>query len=258
MSRWAWCLVKDDNRLATGWQLVGDYYYYFYSNGQMACDEWLEQGDNWFRFDSSGKMMIGWYQEDENWFYFSDNGVMYKSTTITIDGKEYTFDKKGIMQSDNLVSDDLVTFVKIMEGFISTKYDDGCGVITQGYGCTGNEISDWGETVSEEVASTKLVELLNNTYAPPIKTALKDKNVELTQNQFDSLVSLAYNIGTSSVLNSTVFKDICNGVRGDKITTDFQMWSKGTVNGKLITLQGLYKRRTFEANIFNNADYSVN
>lgn len=263
MGKWCWCLVKEDNSLSTGWQLVGGDYYYFYPNGQMSCNEWLHLGNEWFKIDETGKMITGWYQENNKWYYLETQsnghkGAMYSKGKFSIEYKDYTFNEDGSLFDGNYVSDKCVEFVKVMEGFFANKYDDGCGVITQGYGCTGEEISSWGNSVTEEEASKKLIDLLNNKYAPLIKAELENKGVNLKQNEIDALISMAYNIGTGGVIGSTLFKDICSGVKDEtKITREFQAWSKGEINGVLTTIKGLYKRRTLEANMFLNGDYSV-
>lgn len=153
---------------------------------------------------------------------------------------------------NKLVSKELVNFVKGFEGFSATVYNDCVGVPTIGYGMTGNEIR--GLTyLTEEQASNMLEELLNSKYAAPLKADLDSKGVVLTQNEFDALVSMAYNVGVSGVLGSTLYRNICVGVR-DKgtITSNFQMWSMA--GGK--RLEGLFRRRTEEAEMFfsNNAD----
>lgn len=58
---------------------------------------------------------------------------------------------------------------------------------------------------------------------------------------------MAYNIGTGGLLGSTLYRNICNGVRDvDTITADFEMWDKG--GGKVIS--GLLRRRKAEAQMF--------
>jgi GH24 family phage-related lysozyme (muramidase) len=152
----------------------------------------------------------------------------------------------------SLVSKQCVNFVKGFEGFYSKPYYDCVGVKTLGYGMTGSEIAGI-DYVTEEQASQMLENLLNNKYAQPIKDDLDSRGVKLTQNQFDALVSMAYNVGTGGVLGSTLYRNICNGVRDvDTITADFCMWDKG--GGQVIS--GLLRRRKAEAAMFfdNNND----
>lgn len=52
-------------------------------------------------------------------------------------------------------------------------------------------------------------------------------HVPLTQNQFDALVSLTFNIGTAGFINSSLRKNI-NAKATDQIETNFLMWDKIT------------------------------
>lgn len=145
-----------------------------------------------------------------------------------------------------LVSKQCVDFVKRFEGFYPKPYYDIVGVKTLGYGMTGKEIEGLS-SVTEPQASKMLEDLLNNKYATPIKQDLDRRGIKLNQNQFDALVSMAYNVGVSGVLGSTLYKNICNGIR-DKatITANFEMWSMA--GGEQV--YGLLRRRREEAAMF--------
>lgn len=146
----------------------------------------------------------------------------------------------------SLVSEQCVDFVKSFEGFSATVYKDCVGVPTLGYGMTGKEIEGLS-SVTEAQASQMLEKLLNSSYAQPIKNDLDSKGISLNQNQFDALVSMAYNVGVGSVLNSTLYKNICAGARDiSTITEDFCMWDKAGGN----VVQGLLRRRQAEAQMF--------
>ncbi|MBC2580011.1 lysozyme [Clostridium sp. DJ247] len=145
-----------------------------------------------------------------------------------------------------LVSKQLVDFVKSFEGFSATKYLDEVGIPTLGYGMTGKEIEGLN-SVTEEQAANMLEDLLNNKYANVIKVDLDSKGVTLNQNQFDALVSMAYNVGTGGVLGSTLYKNICSGIRDvNTITSNFTAWSYA--GGR--QLAGLLRRRQDEAKMF--------
>lgn len=148
----------------------------------------------------------------------------------------------------NLVSKELVNFVKGFEGFSPTTYLDPVGVRTLGYGMTGPEIEGL-TSVTEEQASNILEDLLNNKYAAPLKADLDSKGVQLNQNQFDALVSMAYNVGVNGVLGSTLYKNVVAGVRDvSTITENFCRWSYA--GGQ--QLAGLLRRRKEEAEMFFN------
>lgn len=71
-------------------------------------------------------------------------------------------------------------------------------------------------------------------------------NVNLTQNQFDALVSLVYNIGPGDFQTSTIRKVINKDPNDPLIRNEFMRWnkSKGEVLG------GLTKRRQIEADLY--------
>jgi len=264
MAKWQWCLVDDNDVLLTGWQKTGDFWYYLRSNGTMATG-WIQDSGRWYFLNENGQMLTGWYQDDNNdkWYYLYEEtdssnakykGAMAADCTIIINNKSYTFNSDGSMVDGSLVSDDGIDFIKSWEGFYSEPYIDCVGVLTLGYGMTGDEISGIS-SVTEAQASEMLKDLVNTKYANVIKSDLNDKGVNLSQNQFDAFASFSYNCGTEALLGSTLYKNVVAGVRDpDTITSNFQAWSNG--GGQRI--EGLYRRRTKEAAMFLNADYTGN
>jgi|GEM_PF-324155 len=69
------------------------------------------------------------------------------------------------------------------------------------------------------------------------------------ENEFDALVSLAFNIGIGNFSSSTVLKRF---LRGDKAGAAEAMlaWNKMTVNGKKVVAKGLVRRREAERWLF--------
>ena len=84
----------------------GKDWFYFDEDGIMLVgwQELAQSGEkHWFYFDkTNGNMLTGWQQLEWsggiNWFYFYPiNGYMAQDCCITIDGKEYCFDKNGCL-----------------------------------------------------------------------------------------------------------------------------------------------------------------
>ena len=145
-----------------------------------------------------------------------------------------------------LVSDNGINFIKKWEGFFPTVYKDIVGVPTIGYGMTGKEIEGL-TSVTEKQATDMLKQLVNNKYAPPISQYLTRNNVNINQNQFDAVISLAYNVGVSGVINSTLMRNIVNyKLDNSTISYSFLLWCKA--GGK--TVEGLLNRRKSEVNLF--------
>jgi lysozyme len=240
--RWCWCLLDENTgNLLTGWQQVEGKWYYLNPNGTMLTG-WLQDKNKWYYLLEESNASQGQYK-----------GEMVSGCTMTIKDKEYSFDSSGAW-IESLVSDALIDFIKSFEGYSPTHYLDEVGVDTLGYGMTGEEIEGISE-VTEEQATQMLKDWIEKKYAPVIKDDLDSKGIKLNQNEFDALVSMAYNVGTGGVLGSTLYKNICAGIRdSDTITANFQAWSNA--GGK--RLEGLYRRRTKEANIFLYGDYTGN
>jgi lysozyme len=68
----------------------------------------------------------------------------------------------------------------------------------------------------------------------------------ITQNQFDALVSFAYNLGPSNLKVSTLLKKVNANPNDELIKLEFMKWVKA--GGK--TLKGLVRRREAEANLY--------
>ena len=77
------------------------------------------------------------------------------------------------------------------------------------------------------------------------KTVNDSVKVPLSQNQFDALVSLAYNIGSGAFKNSTLLKKL-NAKDYQGAADQFLRWNKG--GGKV--LKGLVRRREAERALF--------
>lgn len=148
-----------------------------------------------------------------------------------------------------LISKNCIELVKKFEGFRPNVYKDLVGVPTLGYGMTGKAISGVLK-ITELQASEMLSKLIAINYAFPLSTDLDKHKIKLNQNQFDALVSMAYNIGIGGLLGSTLYRHVINGIRtASIITTDFLMWNKA--GGKVI--DGLINRRNEEAKLFLTA-----
>ena len=68
----------------------------------------------------------------------------------------------------------------------------------------------------------------------------------INQNQYDALVSFAYNLGVGALLKSTLFKKLKVNPNDPSIRTEFMRWVNA--GGKRLT--GLVRRREAEANLY--------
>lgn len=153
-----------------------------------------------------------------------------------------------------------VDLIKKFEGFSAKLYNDPVGHCTVGYGTLVHEGGCNGAPSEQPylngVTEQQATALLTDRAAQFQKTINDNVSVELTQNQFDALVSFTYNIGSGNFKQSTLLK-VLNQGNYDAVPGEMKRWTKGRVNGKLVDLQGLVARRNAEAALFGGAPASV-
>jgi len=136
--------------------------------------------------------------------------------------------------------------IKSFEGLKLESYLDGGGVPTIGYGSTmytdGSKVK-LDQTISLEKAQGLLEWEVDNK-AKVINSQLT--NYPVNQNQFDALVSFAYNVGVGAFSSSTLLKKVKANPNDISIRNEFMRWNKD--NGK--TIQGLTNRRKKEADLY--------
>lgn len=150
----------------------------------------------------------------------------------------------GITLDEMHVSPSGIDLICNFEGKRLMAYDDGVGVWTIGFGTTiypnGIKVKK-GDVCTEAQAKAYMAYDLKKFELAVNNTV----NVSLNQNQFDALVSLAYNIGTNAFKNSTLVKKLNAGdIRG--AANQFDVWVKA--GGK--RMQGLVNRRAKEKALF--------
>lgn len=130
--------------------------------------------------------------------------------------------------------------VKNAEGLRLEAYLCPAGVWTIGYGHTGTDV--WPGLVITEKWAESLLERDLRTFEAYVSGYVK---VDLTQDQFDALVSFVYNIGAEAFKNSTMLKKL-NAGDYEGAAKEFPRWNKS--KGKV--LPGLVKRREAERKLF--------
>ena len=51
-------------------------WWYSYTDGSYAQDQWLKLGDKWYLFDAAGYMVTGWKKLGGKWYYLNSSGAM--------------------------------------------------------------------------------------------------------------------------------------------------------------------------------------
>ena len=141
-------------------------------------------------------------------------------------------------------SDKGIALIKQFEGCKLTAYQDSVGVWTIGYGWTkpvdGKPIRA-GMTIKQETAE-RLLKTGLVSYENDVSRLVK---VDLTQGQFDALVSFTYNLGSRSLSTSTLLRKLNAGDYAGA-ADEFLRWNKA--GGKV--LNGLTRRREAERALF--------
>ena len=143
------------------------------------------------------------------------------------------------------------------EGFSSTCYKDSVGVWTIGYGhaCqdSSDELPQYGVSChsghcSGSLTKSEAKEVLHDDLADFESCVKKAVKVDVTQNQFDAMVSFAYNVGCGGFQSSTLLSKLNAGSLTDKEAQyQFTRWHSGC-------LGGLERRRFTESQLFSTCD----
>ena len=138
---------------------------------------------------------------------------------------------------------------KIIQGFEGLSlvpYLCSAGVATIGYGATFypslKKVTMQDAPISLLTAKWMLKETADK-FAADVDKMIKSN---INQNQFNAIVSLAYNIGLSALAKSSLLRKVNVNPNDPTITNSFLVWNKA--GGKV--LNGLTKRRTIEAKLY--------
>lgn len=144
------------------------------------------------------------------------------------------------------LSDKGFEMLAVFEGFRSKPYRDSVGVATIGYGNTyyldGRKVKMTDPPISKDEAKKLKMAVINQDFAPVVNRLLEReiKAGQITQNMFDSLISLTYNIGVGALKKSSVIRHLKNGDK-QKAGDAFLMWKNA--GGKPILLSRRQKER---------------
>ncbi len=157
--------------------------------------------------------------------------------------------------SDMIASDDCLGIIKEFEGFSGTPYRDTDGLYTIGYGtrCPTELVDFYKENpMSTEEAEEELRKAVV-TYEKTVNSFIDRHKLTLSQQQFDALVSLVYNVGGSWLTKgNTLINAITGGATGNELIYAFTIYSMSGGNRSV----GHIKRRLAEANVYLNGVYS--
>jgi lysozyme len=137
-----------------------------------------------------------------------------------------------------------LAFLRSVEGYSDAPYRD-AGGYSIGYGHYLGTTAQGYSKISKQQAEDWLLQ--DATEAA--KSVRRGVKVALTQNQFDALVSFAYNVGGDDLLRSTLLKKLNVGdIAGAAVEFARWIYSEGKTNAGLVT------RRNRERALFLSVD----
>src|SRR5690606_8117487 len=132
-----------------------------------------------------------------------------------------------------------------LKAYAATESEKQRDIWTIGYGNTtyldGSKVKK-GDEITREQADLMFKQTANK-FALDVAKLI---NVCLTQNQFNALVSLAYNIGIGAFKGSTLLKKVNANPNDESIRDEFKRWVRA--GGQV--LNGLKRRRNEEADLY--------
>ncbi len=151
-------------------------------------------------------------------------------------------------------SEQLITLLKQKEGFRATAYWD-YAQYSIGYGsaCTKDE---YPNGITEAQADILLRQMLQK-FETSLDKFLQESSLTLTDNQYDALISLTYNIGSGWMKNTRLSNLLQSGnYTNNEIASAIGIWCHVKENGVTSIHDGLVSRRIAEINVFLYGDYS--
>lgn len=144
------------------------------------------------------------------------------------------------------INEEGVDLITKWEGLRLKPYLCSAGVPTIGYGSTryadGRKVKLTDAPISKEMALL-LFEKTITIYEDAVDVYTRD---DISQNQFNALVSFAYNLGNQALKNSTLLKKVNANPKDIKIADEFKKWVN--CNGKRV--EGLVNRREDEIKMY--------
>lgn len=143
------------------------------------------------------------------------------------------------------ISDNGINLIKQFEGLRLTAYKAHFSEkwYTIGYGHFGPDVQK-GDTCNELYAENLLKNDLK-IFEKRINKGLEEDHITVNQNEYDALISFAYNVGSENLLSSTLWRKLKQGDY-EGAANQFLRWNK--CGGQI--LPGLVNRRDKERALF--------
>ena len=144
------------------------------------------------------------------------------------------------------ISPNGLEFIKHWEKFRSKPYKDSSGVPTIGFGSTYYPNGERVRLTDPEITLEQGLEIYHDNlliYQIAVDSFTRD---DINQNQFDALVSFAYNVGIQALKTSKLLRLINENPNDPEIAKQFLRW----VYDEGRKVKGLINRRNAEINLY--------
>ena len=149
------------------------------------------------------------------------------------------------MKNQMKLSDNGFTLLGELEGIVLRPYKDSVGIPTIGIGSTYYEDGTKVKMTDKAITKERAIQLAKNVVKSFEEQVNKSILLPMTQNQFDAMVLLCYNIGKSGFARSSVVRNFNLG-NIQRAADSFLLWNEA--GGRVV--QGLVNRRNKERSLF--------
>lgn len=139
-----------------------------------------------------------------------------------------------------------IDLIKTYEGLRLTPYLCAANVPTIGYGSTRYEDGTKVRLTDQVITQERAVKLFDITITPFQVAVMGMVTSQINQNQFDALVSFAYNLGAEALRRSTLLKKVNANPSDPSIDHEFTKWCYAGSR----RLLGLVRRREAESKLY--------
>jgi len=147
---------------------------------------------------------------------------------------------------------DAYAIIKHYESLRLASYLDPKGIATIGWGHTGGGV-EHPMTVSREEAMRLLAEDVHFVEHQLKRILIREP---MAQNQFDAIVSWAFNIGCERASKSTLVR-LFNLGDDKEAANEFLRWNSCKIHGQTVRFKGLTNRRNTERQLFASGQLAV-
>ena len=140
-----------------------------------------------------------------------------------------------------------INLIKEFEGFKDYAYIDTDGTPVIGYGLS--RIGGLPVQIGDRISTTQADAALNAHIREIHQELEQIIKVDLSDRQLSALTSIAFNVGVDNIKNSTLVRKI-NTKDYAGAADEFLRWDKANLQGALVQLPGLSRRRAAERQLF--------